>query len=98
MIKDGWPYFCIKCDKITNHEQEGKKFMKCTECKILGTFKVKNCQSCSQKTYLFKDEDKLLCKKCLSGFCPKNVTGVIPLPCLFCDDELTTWYIYESLG
>lgn len=25
------------------------------------------------------------------------MTGVVPLPCLFCNDELQTWYIYEEL-
>ena len=40
----------------------------------------------------------MLCKQCLSGFSPRNVTGVMPLRCLFCDDTLQTWYIYQSLG
>lgn len=40
----------------------------------------------------------MLCKQCLSGFSPRNVTRVMPLRCLFCDDTLQTWYIYQSLG
>ena len=100
MVKDGWPYYCIKCNKVSDHVQVCKKFMKCNDCGIKGTCRQKNCDSCSSKTYVFQQEGsgKLLCKKCMTGFSPKNVTGVVPMPCLFCDDELQTWYIYESLN
>lgn len=38
----------------------------------------------------------LLCASCATGFGPKSVTGVIPLPCLFCNNEIQTWYIYDA--
>lgn len=38
-----------------------------------------------------------LCKVCFSGFCPKNVTDVMPLECFFCK-EVTTWYLYGDLN
>lgn len=52
---------------------------------------------CSQKTYCFYQGEKRLCKQCFSGFCPKAVTDVMPLECLFCD-SVQTWYLYAELN
>ena len=95
---DNTLYFCIKCRVVAEHRKESKKFQSCLGCGLVGSIKPRTCQLCTQKTYVFETEGQKLCVKCFSGFCPKNVTDVIPLNCLFCEDTLQTWYIYGSLG
>jgi len=36
------------------------------------------------------------CVRCVQGFGPKSVTGILPMNCLFCKDTLQTWYLYEA--
>lgn len=65
-----------------------------------GTNKPRACKMCNTKTYCFFKVDpdiaeeeqtnnhgaigERLCKICYSGFCPKAVSDVMPLQCLFC--------------
>ena len=92
-------YVCIKCKEVTEHSQEKGQFSICKQCGLKSTYKLRPCQSCKNKTYLFcNQESKMVCIKCYEGFCPLKVSGVVPLPCLFCDDELQTWYMYRELN
>lgn len=38
------------------------------------------------------------CFKCAQGFGPKSVTGLAVSKCIFCNDELQTWYVFEAKG
>ena len=91
-------YYCIQCKKVTEWHKSCPKTAQCSECNLKGTNKPKNCADCNGRSYLFFKNDKRLCKQCMSGFCPKNVTGVLPLHCFFCEDTLQTFYLYDTMN
>jgi len=47
---------------------------------------------------LFYGDKAKNCFKCAEGFGPKSVTGLAVSKCLFCDDELQTWYVFDAKG
>lgn len=91
-------YYCIQCKKVTEWHKSCPKTAQCSECNLKGTNKPKNCADCNGRSYLFFKNDRRLCKQCMSGFCPKNVTGVLPLHCFFCEDTLQTFYLYDTMN
>lgn len=51
---------------------------------------------CKEKQYIFYGDKLRNCFKCAEGFGPKSVTGLAVSKCIFCNDQLQTWYIFEA--
>ena len=89
-------YFCAFCHKLTDWNNLGNGKSTCTVCNVVGSNDPKKCAGCRENKFIFYGEKLKNCFKCAEGFGPKSVTGLAVSKCIFCEDSLQTWYIFEA--
>lgn len=102
-MPDEYSYFCPFCEAVTEWhnlpDREGKKGRsQCQGCQVVGSNTFRKCKGCREKQYVFFGTKQKQCFKCAQGFGPKSVTGLAVSKCMFCKDEMQTWYVFEAKG
>lgn len=64
----------------------------------MGSNFPKKCSGCRERLYVFYGDKQKQCIKCAQGFGPKSVTGLAVSKCIFCEDALQTWYVFDAKG
>ena len=59
----------------------------------IGTLKQYKCSTCLEKTHVYKDKENQ-CSKCVKSLGPKDVIDIKVLQCLFCKNNIQTFYEY----
>ena len=88
----------MQCKQVSEWTNNGDKTSKCTKCGLQGTNTKQRCKECHEQHYLYLGEFNKRCAECSSGYGPKGVSDIMLLPCLFCEDTVQTWYIYQDKG